>query len=304
MSPSPASKRRRLNASSSTKLSQPFKSPFKTPLKQTSTDPAAHTSSNHRPLPLNPATPRAPSTPVYPTTTTTPLPKSDHPVVARTAATSRARGIPATPSPQLARVQKRHTALLGTLASARASLETHAQALKLETSSTDLELERLVAKWKGVSREAAEEVFAVVAARVEGMGGVKGWRQQEREKREGLLGGRGGWGWEDEGVGSKGEDEGGGDERDDRDYGEAEERERKYPLEEEDGNEEVSFNHFRLPTLLFLAIQPANLLSLSLPPHPSKDLYNGHDAPQSQRRSPTYRIRSRVAEMDRLSLST
>lgn len=139
-------------------------------------------------------------------------------------------------SPQLAQLQKRHTALLGALASARASLETHAQALKLETSSTDRELEGLVAKWKGVGREAAEEVFAVVAARVEGMGGVKGWRQKEREKREGFLGG-GGWGWEEEGEERKGEDEGGGAEREDR---EAEAKEQKKSQEQDDDTEEVS----------------------------------------------------------------
>lgn len=78
--------------------------------------------------------------------------------------------------------------------------------------------------------------MAVVAARVEGMGGVKGWRQKEREKREGFLGGGGGWGWGEEGVGRNVEDEGGGDERDDR---ETEENERKKSLEEEDDNEET-----------------------------------------------------------------
>lgn len=96
-----------------------------------------------------------------------------------------------------------------------------------------------------MSREAAEDVFAVVAARVEGMGGVKGWRQKEREKREGFAGGGGGWGWEEEGVGRKGDDEGGGDERDDR---EAEEKECKKLSDEEDDNEEVSFIHSPLPS--------------------------------------------------------
>lgn len=95
-----------------------------------------------------------------------------------------------------------------------------------------------------MSREAAEQVLAVVAARVEGMGGVKGWRQKEREKREGFLGGGGGWGWGEEGVGRNVEDEGGGDERDDR---ETEENERKKSLEEEDDNEEVLSLHPHSP---------------------------------------------------------
>lgn len=244
MSPSPASKRRRLNASSSSaKLSQPFKPPFKSSLKLSSADPPSHSSSNHQPLPHNLD---------HPTTTTTSLPltKSDHPAVTQPTAVSRARGILSPPSPQLARLQKQHTALLRTLASARASLETHAQALKLETSSTDRELEGLIVKWKGVGREAAEEVLTVVAARVEGMGGVKGWRQKEREQREGFLGGRGGWGWEEKGMGKEGEDEGGGAERDDGDYGEVEEMERKIPSEEEDDIGEVSSTIASLSCLL------------------------------------------------------
>lgn len=295
MSPSPKSKRRRLNGSSSSaKLSQPFKSPFKSSLKPSSADPPPHSSSNHQPLPPNPDHPI--------TTTNLPLAKSDHSAVTRPTAISRARGIPPPPSPQLARLQKQHTALLGTLASARASLETHAQALKLETSSTDRELEGLIVKWKGVGREAAEEVLTVVAARVEGMGGVKGWRQKEREQREGFLGGRGGWGWEEKGMGKEGEDEGGGDERDDGDYGEAEERERKKSSEEEDYTEEVSFGIASLP-LLSSSLPNSLTRSRSRFPHPLKDLYHEHDAPQPQHRSPNHRIRSRSAEMDRLSWS-
>lgn len=49
--------------------------------------------------------------------------------------------------------------------------------------------------WKTAGRAAAEEVFGLVAKRVEGMGGVGAWRAKEKEKREGGgLGG--GWGWD------------------------------------------------------------------------------------------------------------
>lgn len=110
-----------------------------------------------------------------------------------------------------------------------------------------------------MGREAAEEVLGLMAARVEGMGGVKGWRQKEREKRGGFSGG---WGWEEEGVRRRGEDEGGGDERDDRDGGEAEESGREFPEEEEDSTEEVTFLNF-LP-FAFSPPKLADPLPLSL----------------------------------------
>lgn len=38
-----------------------------------------------------------------------------------------------------------------------------------------------------MSWEAAKEVLALAAARLEGMSGVKRWRQKKREQREGFL---------------------------------------------------------------------------------------------------------------------
>lgn len=49
--------------------------------------------------------------------------------------------------------------------------------------------------WKMAGRAAAEEVFGLVAKRVEGMGGVGAWRAKESEKREG-GGLDGSWGWD------------------------------------------------------------------------------------------------------------
>ena len=62
-------------------------------------------------------------------------------------------------------------------------------------------------KWKGKSREAAEEVFAVARDRVNRCGGVGGLRDRERERGKGR-----GWGW-DEGVEREGDegDDGSGD---------------------------------------------------------------------------------------------
>lgn len=46
---------------------------------------------------------------------------------------------------------------------------------------TDDDLVELIAKWRAASRMAAEEVFEGSKERVEGMGGLKGWRKARRE---------------------------------------------------------------------------------------------------------------------------
>lgn len=104
------------------------------------------------------------------------------------------------------------------------------QALKLETSSTDKELEALTATWKMAGRAAAEEVFGLVAKRVEGMGGVRAWREKEKQKREG-GGSGGGWGWDVPRL------ERGGDE-DDGDREDVDEREREAEEVVKEGDDE------------------------------------------------------------------
>lgn len=82
-------------------------------------------------------------------------------------------------------------------------------------------------------RAAAEEVFGLVAKRVEGMGGVGAWRAKEKEKREGGgLGG--GWGWDVPRLG-EGADEGEREDFDER------EREIEEVVEEVDEEEVISF---------------------------------------------------------------
>lgn len=88
-------------------------------------------------------------------------------------------------------LQKRHTHLLNQLSAARASLETSNQALKIETSDRDAELEVLTVKWRSASRAAAEEVFAGARDRVNKMGGVGAMRNREKQKTEVA------WGWDD-----------------------------------------------------------------------------------------------------------
>lgn len=84
--------------------------------------------------------------------------------------------------------------------------------------------------WKMAGRAAAEEVFGLVAKRVEGMGGVGAWREKEKQKMEG-GGSGGGWGWDVPGL------ERGGDE-DDGDREDVDERERGAEEVVKDGDEE------------------------------------------------------------------
>ena len=177
-SPTKPSKRRRLGNASHI-LSQPFKSPFKTPLKEktnTETHPSAITS----PPPKENGKTKAPLSPPYSpqsTPTTTPL----QPPQARTS-----------PSPECLNLQKQHTRLLNQLSAARSHLETSNQALKIESSNRDVELETLIFKWRAASRAAAEEVFAGARDKVNKMGGVGAMRDREKQSKQKA------WGWDDE----------------------------------------------------------------------------------------------------------
>jgi Swi5-dependent recombination DNA repair protein 1 len=66
----------------------------------------------------------------------------------------------------------------------RTQLDTAKQALRLEQSARDAELEGLVSTWTSATRAAAEELFAVAKDRVNAMGGLQAWRDQERDSRE------------------------------------------------------------------------------------------------------------------------
>ena len=57
------------------------------------------------------------------------------------------------------------------------------QALSILRTNKAAELEELAEKWRGAARLAAEEVFASAKDRVNRMGGVGAWREQERERR-------------------------------------------------------------------------------------------------------------------------
>ena len=177
-SPTKPSKRRRLGNASHT-LSQPFKSPFKTPLKNRIVTETHVTTTTSSPTKENGKTKAPLSPPFSPqsTPTITPLPPSQ---------------VRISPSPELLSLQKQHTRLLNQLSASRSHLETSNQALKIESSNRDIELEALIFKWRAASRAAAEEVFAGARDKVNKMGGVGAMRDRERQSKQKP------WGWDDE----------------------------------------------------------------------------------------------------------
>ncbi|KAE8151027.1 hypothetical protein BDV25DRAFT_139277 [Aspergillus avenaceus] len=82
--------------------------------------------------------------------------------------------------PAIMDLQKQERMLQSRLATLRSELDTAQQALRLETSTKDTELELLIAKWRSVSQKAAEEVFAGAQERVARMGGMKAWRERTK----------------------------------------------------------------------------------------------------------------------------
>ena len=180
-------KRRRLDATSST-LSKPFKSPLRRP-PATPEAAAPHAPTKHEEHPSSTTTPRAQSTPdTIPTSHTTSPAAASTPV--STSKRKRSTLLPADPT--LLHLEKQQRLLQAHLSSLRSDLDTAQQALRLESSTQDAELETLVAKWRGVAQSAADEVFEGARERVARMGGMKAWRERMREGR------MGGWGEEEE----------------------------------------------------------------------------------------------------------
>ncbi|KAL8761015.1 MAG: hypothetical protein Q9184_002828 [Pyrenodesmia sp. 2 TL-2023] len=184
MSPSSSPPKKRQRTGPCSALHKPFRSPFKTPLKTSAGSPQNTTG-------LTPGHPGDSAENRKAPPILTPTPDSS-----RRKSPTRLNGFKsspfsfAAPSPHLDKLQKRHTALINELASLKASLETTNQAIEIEASNTDMELEALIQKWKTVSRGAAEEVYTAAKERVDGAGGVKALKRKEKEIKQG-------WDWEE-----------------------------------------------------------------------------------------------------------
>ena len=175
-------KRRRLDESASV-LSKPFRSPLRVDSKSQNqpTIHSAHTESvqtseltdadNNCSLPQ--------PTEIPPQSSTTPAP------IRRQTALTSSSPDSSRYDPVYLSLQKEHSALLLQLSKLRQSLDVAQQAVKIQSSNQDAELEVLIAKWKLVSREAAEEIFRGAKERVNRMGGVGAWREKSRQRPQG-----------------------------------------------------------------------------------------------------------------------
>ncbi|KAI4277506.1 MAG: hypothetical protein LQ337_001724 [Flavoplaca oasis] len=206
-SPTPPKKRRKVNVTNP--LNKPFKSPFRTPLKPTSRSDsnaqiqASSLSDNGSAAPK--------SSPI-----STPSAFSAAQRLIRPPPSISSTS-PTKSEIELDKLQKHHTQLLNTLSGLRARLETTTQALEIEASSEDAELEELIKKWRVTSRDAAEEVYVGMKEKVDGMGGWKKWKATQAE---------GAKGWYDGQEANKRRVEG-GDDDDEEEVGKEEKKERR-----------------------------------------------------------------------------
>jgi len=130
-------------------------------------------------------------------------------------------------------------------------------------------------------------VYRDVRERVNRMGGVRGWRARERERRQGMRDFQREWDGEGKGEGGGGEGAGerGGDEDEE---GEGEE-------EGEVGDEDEVRSSIALSWLLLLAVGTETLMVGCM-----LGIHDGHDAEKLEHRSRDHRVRQAGAEMDRL----
>lgn len=171
------SKRRHLNPSST--LSKPFKSPLRT------RDAPSHPPSSTPDVITTPKDEHESASP--PLTSNT---ETDPFVSPRGASCSQTPiNTPKIPAPkrslladpELLDLQKQQRSLQSRLATLQNELDNARQALRIESSTKDAELEGLIIKWRLVSQEAADEVFAGAQERVSKMGGMAAWRERSKQ---------------------------------------------------------------------------------------------------------------------------
>ncbi|KAJ5091359.1 Tetratricopeptide-like helical [Penicillium alfredii] len=82
--------------------------------------------------------------------------------------------------PEILVLQKQQRALQSRIAALRSEVDNARQALRIESSTRDAELEALIIKWRVVSQDAADEVFVGARERVARMGGMATWRERAK----------------------------------------------------------------------------------------------------------------------------
>jgi len=181
-----AFKKRRLNDA----LHKPFKSPLRTPLKPTSdppnaSDPTSASLTLSRPpsgtskLSKNASTRfKSPHelhiSPDHATAQHCPSSTNNAP--------TKSRDDDSTTVTSVRIIIAQNKALERQIIQLRQDTDSLTQASSILRANKAAELEGLAEKWKGAARLAAEEIFAIARDRVNGMGGVGAWREQERER--------------------------------------------------------------------------------------------------------------------------
>lgn len=79
-------------------------------------------------------------------------------------------------------LSRQYTVLSIRLTQLRKSLDIAEQALKIERSSEDVQLEHLIIKWRAVAQETADELFTDAKERVARMGGMAAWRREHENQ--------------------------------------------------------------------------------------------------------------------------
>lgn len=174
MEPS-SSKRRRTDAAAA--LSKPFKSPLRTRQPKNINDilptPTVFMSPKKTQTPAIPTKPVSKLAVDLPNPDTTPTPLKRKRMLSFPVPIER-------PDIEILELQKQQRALRLQVEALRANLETATQALKLESSTKDIELQALITKWRLVSQDAADEVFVGAKERVARMGGLAAWKERSR----------------------------------------------------------------------------------------------------------------------------
>ncbi|EYE99039.1 putative DNA repair protein Dds20/Mei5 [Aspergillus ruber CBS 135680] len=178
-------KRRRLENATST-LTKPFKSPLRRPVQ--ANNQKGDDKSSTAAIPRSTITEKdeinTPGRTSTPTATSNPTSQTRKRKTTTTNTITPTKKSSILLDPEISALQKHHRSLQSRLATLHTDLDTAQQALRIESSNRETELESLIAKWKAISQDAAEEVFTGAQERVARMGGMGAWRGQMRSQQE------------------------------------------------------------------------------------------------------------------------
>ena len=166
-------KRRRVDTAVT--LSKPFKSPLRRPV-NTDIQPSTPISQETQ-IPAAPNIQNGPSPAPDSSLSTTSVPTTRKPILKPKLSTPK----PFQPSDsEILALQKQQRSIQSRIATLRSELDNANQALRLESTNKDTELEALIVKWRLISQDAADEAFTSAQERVTRMGGMAVWKEHSK----------------------------------------------------------------------------------------------------------------------------